>query len=106
VPVDLHYATRVTNEITYHLPDGFTVEGVPQDQNIPWPSHALFVAKSATQPGQITIGDTLTIAFALLKSDDYQALRGFYQKVATTGQETLILSISPAAKAAPVGLVK
>ncbi|MGB7264514.1 MAG: DUF3857 and transglutaminase domain-containing protein, partial [Terracidiphilus sp.] len=30
-PVDMHYADRVTNVITYHLPAGITVEGAPQD---------------------------------------------------------------------------
>ena len=62
-PVDMHYGDRVTDEIVYHLPDGMTVEGAPQDANISWAGHALLIAKSATQPGQITIGQTLSVAF-------------------------------------------
>jgi hypothetical protein len=99
-PVDMHFGDRVTDDITYHLPDGMAVEGAPQDTTIPWPGHALLVAKSVTQPGQITIGQTLSVAFTLAKPEEYQDLRGFYQKVAAADQEQLVLTASPAA---PVG---
>jgi hypothetical protein len=102
-PVDVHYGDRVTDEITYHLPDGATIEGAPQDVNIPWPSHALLVAKSATQPGEITIAQTLSVAFTFLKADEYQDLRDFYQKVAAADQEQLVLHLAPAAPG-PVGV--
>ena len=69
--VDMHYGSRVTDEITYHLPDGVTVEGAPQDANIPWPSHALLVAKSESQPGQITIRQTLLLGFTFAKPEEY-----------------------------------
>lgn len=102
-PVDVRYGDRVTDEITYHLPDGATVEGAPQDVNIPWPSHALLVTKSATQPGEITIAQTLSVAFTFLKADEYQDLRDFYQKVAAADQEQLVLHLAPAAPG-PVGV--
>ncbi len=104
-PVDMHYGDRVTDQITYHLPDGMTVEGAPQDANIGWPGHAAFVAKSLTQPGQIVIGDTLSVAFTLLKAGEYQDLRGFYQKMAAANQEQLVLHVAPAAASAPAGVV-
>jgi len=98
-PVDMQFGNRVTDDITYHLPDGMTVEGAPQDANIPWPGHALLVAKSVTQPGQITIGQTLSVAFTLAKPEEYQDLRGFYQKVAAADQAQLVLTMSPAVPA-------
>ncbi len=97
IPVDMHYGRRVTDEITYHLPDGVTVEGAPQDASIPWPSHAALIAKSVAQPGQITIRQTLLIGFTLAKPDEYQDLRAFYQKVAGTDQEQLVLTLPSAA---------
>jgi len=96
-PVDMHFGNRVTDDITYHLPDGMTVEGAPQDTNIPWSGHALLIAKSVAQPGQITIGQTLSVAFTLAKPEEYQDLRGFYQKVAAADQAQLVLTASPAA---------
>ncbi len=99
-PVDMHYGERVTDEVTYHLPDGVTVEGAPQDVSIPWPGHAVFIAKSLTQPGQIVIGQTLSEAFTFAKPEEYPDLRGFYQKVEAADQEQLVLTVSPAAAAA------
>ena len=101
IPVDMHYGRRVTDEITYLLPVGVTVEGVPQDASVPWTSHAVFVAKTITQPGQITIRQTLSFAFTLSKPEEYSDLRAFYQKVAGADQEQLVLTTSPAA--APAG---
>jgi hypothetical protein len=102
-PVDMHFGNRVTDDITYHLPDGMTVEGAPQDTNIPWTGHALLITKSVTQPGQITIGQTLAVAFTLAKPEEYQDLRGFYQKVAAADQEQLVLTTSPAVAVSPAG---
>jgi hypothetical protein len=92
LPVDMHYADRVTDQITYRLPDGLTVEGAPADANFSWPAHALFVAKSLTQPGEITVAQTLTRAFTIVKPEEYQDLRGFYQKVAAADQGQLVLN--------------
>lgn len=90
--VDMHYAERVTDQITYRLPDGMTVEGAPQDASFSWPNHALFVSKSLTQPGQITTAQTLTRAFTIVKPEEYQDLRGFYQKVASADQGQIVLT--------------
>jgi len=69
----------------------------------PWPGHALLIAKSVKQPGQITIGQTLSVAFTLAKPEEYQDLRGFYQKVAAADQQQLVLTTSAAVAAAPAG---
>jgi hypothetical protein len=98
VAVDMRYADRVTDQITYRIPADMAVEGAPQDAQISWPSHALLVAKSLTQPGQITLAQTLTLGFALLKPDGYKDLRGFYQKVADTDQEQVVLKETAVAK--------
>jgi hypothetical protein len=102
-PVDMHYGDRVTDEVTYDLPEGMTVEGAPQDANIPWPSHALFIVKTKSDHGQIVIADTLARAFSSAKPEEYQDLRGFYQKVAAADQEQVVLTMAPAAQAAPAG---
>jgi transglutaminase-like putative cysteine protease len=105
IPVDMHYGRRVTDEITYHFPDGTTVEGAPQDASIPWPSHAALIAKSIAQPGQITIRQTLLVGFTLAKPDEYQDLRAFYQKVAGADQEQLVLTMPVAAAPSGKGTV-
>jgi hypothetical protein len=46
----------------------------------------------------------LSFAFTLSKPDEYQDLRGFYQKVAAADQEQLVLTVPPSAQAGPVGV--
>jgi hypothetical protein len=96
--VDMHYGEQVTDQVVYHLPAGLTVEGAPEDANIPWTGRAGFRTKTTVQPGQITVARTLSRAFTFLKADDYQDLRDFYQKMAATDKQQLVLTAAPAAK--------
>ncbi len=97
-PVDMHYGDLVIDQITYHLPANLTVEGAPQNTKISWQSHAVFVTKTASAPGQITIARQLARAFTLAKPEEYQDLRGFYQKVAAADQAQLVLTKAPPAE--------
>ncbi|MGA7343052.1 MAG: DUF3857 and transglutaminase domain-containing protein [Terracidiphilus sp.] len=94
--VDMHYADRVTDIVTYHLPAGMTVEGAPQDNKISWAGHAVCVVKSQSQPGQLVIAHSVARGFALAKAEEYQDLRGFYQKVAAADQAQLVLTTTAA----------
>jgi hypothetical protein len=97
-PVDMQYGELVSDQLTYHLPAGLQVEGAPQDSKISWQGHALFVNKTVPAPGQITIARMLARAFTLAKPEEYQDLRGFYQKVAVADQQQLVLAAAPAPK--------
>ena len=59
-----------------------TVEGAPPDASIPWTGHAAYVTKTVSTPGQVVVARTLARAFTEAKPEEYQDLRGFYQKVA------------------------
>jgi hypothetical protein len=101
-PVDMEYADRVTDDVTYHLPPGAAVEGAPQDASVAWQGHAMFVLKSKAGPNQIEIANSLARGFTMAKPEEYQDLRGFYQKVAAAEQAQLVLTIAPGTTAAPV----
>jgi hypothetical protein len=94
--VDMHYGNRINDNVVYHLPAGLAVEGAPQDANVSWAGHALFIVKSKSDPGQLTIADMTARAFALAKPEEYQDLRGFYQKVAAADQDQLVLTAAAA----------
>ncbi len=96
--VDMHYGEIETGQVTYHLPAGFTVESAPQDGKIAWPDHEVLATKTVPAPGQITIVRSLSRAFTFAKPDEYQELHGFYQKVAASDQQQLVLTVSPAVK--------
>ncbi|MFZ0336591.1 MAG: DUF3857 and transglutaminase domain-containing protein [Terracidiphilus sp.] len=101
-PVDMHYADRVNDDVTFHLPPGAAVEGAPQDATVGWQGHALFLVKSKNGSNQIEIASSLARAFTIAKPGEYQDLRGFYQKVDAAEQSQLVLSLAPAAPASPV----
>ena len=97
-PVDMHYGQIVSDQMVYHLPAGFTVEGAPQDNKISWPEHAVFVAKSVSSPGQIIVARSLASAFTFASQSEYKDLRGFYQKIAASDQGQLVLTSSATPK--------
>jgi len=91
-PVDMHYAEVVSDDVTYQLPTGLTVESTPQTDKIPWEGHAVMLIKSKTDPTEVNITRTFARTFTFAKTDDYQALHDFYQKVATADQQQLVLT--------------
>jgi hypothetical protein len=98
-PIDMHYADQVSDQITYHFPPSLTVEGPPQDAKIAFPTHAVFATKSVSAAGQITIARQLTRGFTILKPEEYQGLRDFYQKIAAADQQQVVLTRTAAATA-------
>lgn len=93
-PVDMRYASQISDQLTYDLPQGVTVEGAPQDAKVSWENHAVYIAKTKPEGEQITIARVLARAFTMAKPEEYQDLRGFYQKVAAADQGQLVLAVS------------
>src|SRR5271157_4888729 len=89
--VDLHYSDQVIDAAVYHLPAGFTVESAPTPAQLPWEGHAMLVVKSNPGAGTIDIRHTFARFFVLLDPNEYPALRDYYQKVATSDQQQLVL---------------
>ena len=90
-PVDMHYAEKVTDQISYKFPQGYAVEGTPANDSFKWENHTVYMVKSAQQPGMITLARYLARAFDQAKPEEYKDLRGFYQKVAAADQQQLVL---------------
>jgi hypothetical protein len=97
-PIDMHYADRVVDQVVYRLAPVLTVEGAPQDAKIPWADQAVLTTKVVSEPAQITIARSLARGFTYLKPEQYQDVRGFYQKVAASDQQPLVLALSPEQK--------
>jgi hypothetical protein len=92
IPVDLHYTEQVIDDVIFHLPAGYTVESTPPPTQLPWPQHAALVTKSTSAPGVVDIKHIYARTFVLLDAKEYPALRDFYQKIATTDQQQLVLT--------------
>ena len=90
--VDMEYADNIVDEVTYHVPDIFSVESAPPNTSIPWTGHAAFQLKSTVDKNSIEVDRTLARAFTMVPPKDYSALHDFYQKVATADQQQLVLT--------------
>jgi hypothetical protein len=94
-PVDMLYGASITDQVVYHLPSTLNVEAAPQDSKTSWEAHAALTIKSRNDPGQITVARQLVRGFTIAKPEEYNDLRGFYQKVASADQQQLILTTTP-----------
>jgi hypothetical protein len=88
----MHYAQQVIDDVIYHLPAGFSVESAPQPAQIPWPEHAVLVTKTTSAPGVIDIKHIYARIFILMDAKQYPELRAYYQKMAVSDQQQLVLS--------------
>lgn len=96
--VDVHYPKMEVDQVTYHLPAGFTVETAPQTSNLSWPDHAVFKVIAKVNGSDVTVARTVAFNFAILPAKDYGDLHDFYQKVATADQQQLVLTHSQVAR--------
>ena len=91
-PVDMQYGEETVDQITYSYPASMTVEGAPQDAKTSWQGHSVLVVKTLSKSGQFTIARQLARGFTVAQPEDYQNLRDFYQKVAASDQQQLVLT--------------
>lgn len=91
-PIDVHYPKLTQDDVVYHLPDGFTVEGLPQDAENDWPGFAQFKTRFSKVNGAVTVRRTLAYNYTLLEPKQYNDLRDFYLKVAAADQQQLVLT--------------
>lgn len=95
--VDMKFPELIQDDVTYHLPDTFTVESAPTETKVPWSGHAMFQMKSIPGKNDVEVTRAFIRGFALVPPKDYPALRDFYQKVTTADQQPLVLTAAAAA---------
>jgi transglutaminase-like putative cysteine protease len=92
LPVDMHYPALEKEQITYDLPAGFALEGTPQDAQLKWEDNAVYGLTSKAEGSSVTTLRVLARGFTLLDAAEYGKLRDFYDKVAATDHQQLVLS--------------
>jgi Transglutaminase-like superfamily/Domain of Unknown Function with PDB structure (DUF3857) len=97
LPVDMHYPSQEKEQITYSFPSGFSLEATPQDSSLKFEENAAYTLRSKMESNSITTGRVLTRGFTLLEPAEYGKLRDFYDKVATTDRQQLVLTSAQAA---------
>ena len=98
-PVDVHFPRMESDDVVYHLPPGFTVEGSPHTSDVTWPGNALLRINSAATNGTLEVGRVFARNFTLLAPEDYNNLHDFYLKLAAADQQQIVLlKAAPTAK--------
>jgi len=97
-PVDLHFPRFEQDNVTLHLPPGYTVESAPQTPDVIWPNHALSRIRSTVKDNSVEVMRVFARNFALLDAKEYNDLHDFYLKVAAADQQQLVLTRTPANK--------
>lgn len=90
--IDLHYADQVIDDVVVHMPAGYSVESGPQPAQLPWPDHAVLVVKTQAGAGTIDIKHIFARGFVVLDPKEYPALHDYFEKVAASDQQQLVLT--------------
>ncbi|MGB8259303.1 MAG: DUF3857 domain-containing protein [Terracidiphilus sp.] len=98
IPVDVHYPIISEDDVTYTLPEGYTVESMPQTAQVSWPGFAMFKIVSTATGNSVDVVRTIAWNFSILDPKTYPNLHDFYQKVATADQQQLVLTKAAPAK--------
>jgi hypothetical protein len=97
-PIDLHFPRFEQDNVTLHLPPGYSVESAPQTPDINWPNHALSRIRSTVKDNTVEVMRVFARNFALLDAKEYNDLHDFYLKVSTADQQQLVLTKTPPAQ--------
>jgi len=96
-PIDVHNPRMERDDVTFHLPAGYAIEGAPSG-DVKWPGFAVL------HIGSVTKGDTVEVVrvfgrnFTLLGPESYNDLHDFYLKLAAADQQQIVLKRAAAAK--------
>jgi hypothetical protein len=94
-PIDLRLGSFTQDAVRYKLPYGMQVESAPASDKGELQGAAIFSSSATAGARDITLFRNVLIGRFLYASSEYEALRGFYQKLESRDQEQLILSRKP-----------
>jgi len=95
-PVDLHFGEQQIEDVTYHFPAGYTLESAPAANQVPWPEHAALAVQVTPGSDSIKIKRIFARIFVFLDPKDYPTLREYFQKVAASDAQQVVLARSGA----------
>jgi hypothetical protein len=93
----MHYPAQEQEQITYDFPSGYALEGTPQDASMKWEENTAYQLRSKVTTNSITTARVLARGFTMIDANEYAQLRDFYQKVAESDRQQIVLGEAPAA---------
>jgi len=91
-PVDFAFPNQDKFNISLIIPDGYTVETLPQSKSVSLPSNlGNFKYVISNNGSQVQLLFTLDINQAVIDSDYYEALKKFYKEIVNKQTEKIVL---------------
>ena len=91
IPIDVHYPRMEQDDVTYHLPPGYTVESAPHTADVNWTGYALLRIDSVPKGDSLEVVRVFGRNFTVLKPETYNDLHDFYLKLAAADQQQIVL---------------
>ena len=88
----MHYPRVEEEDVTYHLPSGYTLETPPTNASAGWGGHALMSTTFKTTANSVNAFRSFIYIFTVLEPTEYPDLHNFFLKVATADQTQLVLT--------------
>jgi hypothetical protein len=91
-PVDFGVPQEETYIANFSLPDGYTVEEMPKQENILLPNNGgRFLFSCINENGWLKITSKITLKKAIYSPEEYQSLREFYNRIVSKHAEQVVL---------------
>jgi hypothetical protein len=91
-PIDMHFPRIEEDDVTYHLPSGYTLETPPTNASAGWQGHALMSTTFKTTGDSVNAFRSLIYIFTVLDPSEYPDLHNLFSKVAAADQTQLVLT--------------
>ncbi len=92
IAIDMHFASDYRDAVRFKLPDTLVVESVPAPDKALIQQLGAYETYSRRTPKSVTTFRNVTMASPLYGPKEYSDLRGFFTRLETRDQETLILT--------------
>jgi hypothetical protein len=91
-PVDFGVPQEETYVANFSLPEGYTVEEMPKQENILLPNNGgRFLFSCINENGWLKITSKITLKKAIYSPEEYQSLREFYNRIVSKHAEQVVL---------------
>jgi hypothetical protein len=94
-PIDLYYPYQTSDQVVIDLPEDLHVESMPKDEKIMFPQNGVMQVAVKVDANKLTYSRVFALANVFFDPKEYEAVRGFYEKVAAKDQEETILQLAP-----------
>ena len=91
-PIDVHPPSMSIDDVTYHVPTGYTFESIPPATDLAWPVNAIFRIRSVAKGNVAEVARAFAYNYSVLDAKAYNDLRDLYLKIATADQQQIVLT--------------